>query len=91
MKNFEKLIFILATKIKQELYISVKTLLWYYVSLTKTANNMSSLFNFEKLSKGFHFTVRGSKNLKLLPDTAIDSKFQKNVLAGLLLFSFICY
>ena len=52
---------------------------------------MSLPFNFAKISKDRHFMVRGSKNLKLSPDTAIDSTFQKDVLANLLLFGFICY
>ena len=38
---------------------------------------MSFPFNFAKNSKGRHFKVRWSKNLKLSPDTAIDSTFQK--------------
>ena len=44
-------------------------------------------FNFAKISKSRHFTGRGSKNLTLWPDTAIDSTFQKYILESLLLFS----
>ena len=38
---------------------------------------MSFSFNFAKVSKGRHFNVCRSKNLKLSQDTAIDSTFQK--------------
>ena len=47
---------------------------------------MSLPFNLAKILKGRHFTVCGSKNLKLSPDTAIDRNFQKSALASLLLF-----
>ena len=73
------------------MFISVKTLPWYSANLAKAANKMSFPFNFAKISKSRHFTVHGSTDLKLLPDTAIDSTLQKNVLASLLLFSFACY
>ena len=41
---------------------------------------MSFPFNFAKISKGCHFMVCGSKNLKFSSDTAI-STFQKDVLS----------
>ena len=52
---------------------------------------MSLPFNFAKISKGRHFTVSGSKNLKLSLDSPFHNSFQKNVLASWLLFSFCCY
>ena len=81
----------LAIKIYAKLCISVKTVFWYSTNLAKTANKMYFPFNFAKISKSRHFTVRGLKDLKPSPDTAIDSSFQKDVLENLLLFSFICY
>ena len=52
---------------------------------------MSFPFNFAKISKDRHFTVRRLKDSKLSAGNAIDSIFQENVLASLLLFSFVCY
>ena len=52
---------------------------------------MSFPFNFTKISKGRHFTVTGSKILKLLPDTSFDTSFRNNVLVSLQLFPFVCY
>ena len=43
---------------------------------------MSFSFNFTKISKGHHFTVNGSKILKLSPDPPFSSSFQKKVLAS---------
>ena len=61
------------------------------LNLPKIADKISFPFNFAKLLKGRHFTVRGSKNLKLSPHTAINTTFQKNILTSLLLFYFVCY
>ena len=74
-----------------KLYILVKTQVLDFLDLAQNANKMSFLFNFAKISKGCHFTVHGSNNLKLSPGTAIDSTFQTDVLASLLLLSFVCH
>ena len=62
-----------------------------FLNLAQNANKMSFPFNFTKISKGRHFTVTGSKILKLLPDTPFDTSFQNNVLVSLQLFPFVCY
>ena len=59
--------------------------------MPKIVDEMSFPFNFARNLNGRHFTVRESKNLKISPDTAIDTTFRKNVLASLLLFHFVCY
>ena len=62
-----------------------------FLNLSQNANKMSFPFNFTKISKGRHFTVTGSKILKLLPDTSFDTSFQNNVLVSLQLFLFVRY
>ena len=62
-----------------------------FLNLAQNANKMSFPFNFTKISKDRHFTVTGSKILKLLPDTSFDTSFQNNVLVSLQLFLFVRY
>ena len=52
---------------------------------------MSFPFNFiTKISEDHHFTVTGSKILKLLSDTPFGTSFQNDVLVSLQLFPFVC-
>ena len=90
-KTFQKLVFKLATISWSKLCIPFNRWLSSSLNLPKIGGEMSFPFNFAKILKGRHFTVRESKNLKLSPVTAIDTTFRKNVLASLLLFYFICY
>ena len=62
-----------------------------FLKLAQNANEMSFPFNFTKISKDHHFTVTGSKILKLLPDVPFDTSFQNNVLVTLQLFPVVCY
>ena len=52
---------------------------------------MSFPFNFTKISKDGHFTVTGSKILKLLSDTPFDTNFQNHILVSLQVFPVVCY
>ena len=70
---------------------SIKPNVWYLGSLEKLAIKMWLTFNFTKNLKDRHFVVDGSKNLKLSTNTFFSVSFQKNVLSGFLLFSFVCY
>ena len=70
---------------------SIKPNVWYLGSLEKLAIKMWHTFNFTKNLKDRHFVVDGSKNLKLSTNTFFSVSFQKNVLSGFLLFSFVCY
>ena len=70
---------------------SIKPNVWYSGSLEKLAIKMWLTFNFTKNLKDRHFVVDGSKNLKLSTNTFFSVSFQKNVLSGFLLFSFVCY
>ena len=62
-----------------------------FLNLAQNANKMSFPFNFTKISKGRHFTVTGSKNFKLLPDTSFDTSFQNNIIVSLQLFLLVRY
>ena len=77
-------------RIQPKLYISVKTqVLDFLKNLGQNANKRSFPFNFKKISKSRHFTVTGSKILKVLPDTSFHTSFQNNVLVSLQLFPFV--